>query len=343
MIKRPLLLFLLLFAAAYSRAQAPPVGTVDFYGLRAVTPERVRSVLLLKEGDAVPGDDTRGEIVKRLKAIPNVEDAALDFPCCDEKYGKTILYVGIREKGTPALKFRSAPVGDIRLPAEMLKLEELFYDALGKAIIKGDVADDDSQGHSLMANLEARAVQEQFITVAANNGDLLRKVLRGSSNAHHRALAAQIIAYSSDKHKIIGDLIYAIKDPSDSVRNAAVRALAILAGYAQTNPQKKLKISFTPFIDLLNSIMWTDRNKSSLALFPLTEGRDPKLLKELRTRAWPSLLEMARWQSKGHAFGPLMILGRIAGIPDTEIIEAMQSGKRDTIIERSKNSLETRK
>lgn len=341
--KKLFFLLLLLLPSASIFAQAPLFATVDLYGLRTVTEQQVRSVLQLKEGDAIPDDKAAGEIIKRLKAIPNVEDAALDFPCCDEKYGKTILYVGIREKGTPALKFRRAPVGDIHLPAEMLKLEELFYDALGKAVLKGDVADDDSQGHSLMANPEARAVQEQFVTVAANSGDLLRKVLRGSSNAHHRALAAQIIAYSSDKHKIIGDLIYAMKDPSDSVRNAAVRALAILARYAQTNPQKKLKISFAPFIDLLNSVVWTDRNKSSLALFPLTDGRDPKLLKELRMKALPSLMEMARWQSKGHAFGPLIILGRIAGIPDGELFEAIQTGKRDTIIEKSKNSLETKK
>jgi hypothetical protein len=341
-VKNFIYLFLLLLPSASIFAQAPLFATVDFYGLRTVTEQQVRSVLRLKEGDPIPDDKAAGEIIKSLEAIPNVEDAALEFPCCDEKYGKSILYVGIREKGTPALKFRSAPMGDIRLPAEMLELEEQFYDKLGKAVIKGDTAEDDSQGHSLMANAEARAVQEQFISVAANNGDLLRKVLRGSSDAHHRALAAQIIAYSSDKHKIIGDLIYAIKDPSDSVRNAAVRALAVLARYAQANPQKKLKISFAPFIDLLNSVVWTDRNKSSLALFPLTDGRDPKLLKELRIRALPSLMEMARWQSKGHAFGPLMILGRIAGIPDHEIFEALQSGKRDTIIEKIRRNLETK-
>jgi hypothetical protein len=140
--------------SAFVRAQVPLFATVDFYGLRTVTRQQVRSILLLREGDAVPGEKAAGEIIKRLKAIPNVEDAALDFPCCDEKYGKTILYVGIREKGTPALKFRPAPVGDIRLPAEMLKLEDLFYKALGKAVIKGDTADDDSQGHSLMVNGE---------------------------------------------------------------------------------------------------------------------------------------------------------------------------------------------
>ena len=326
---------LILLTALFSRSQAPPIGTVDLYGLKTITRQQVRNVLRLKEGDAVPGEEARGEIVKRLKTLPNVEDAALDFPCCDEKYGKSILYVGIREKGTPALKFRSAPAGDIHLPAEMLRLEELFYDKLGKAVIKGDVAEDDSQGHSLMANAEARAVQEQFIGIAAKDGDLLRKVLRNSSDPSHRALAAQIIAYSPNKRKIINDLVYAMTDPSDSVRNAAVRALAVLARYSQKHPEKGLKISFAPFIDLLNSVIWTDRNKSSLALFPLTDGRDPKLLRELRTKALPSLLDIARWQSPGHASGALMILGRIAGIADGEIFEAIQNGKRDIIIEKA--------
>jgi hypothetical protein len=193
-----------------------------------------------------------------------------------------------------------------------------------------------------MANAEARAVQEQFIALAARNGDLLRKVLRNSSDPSHRALAAQIIAYSSDKRKITGELIYAMKDPSDSVRNAAVRALAVLAGYAQKNPAKNLKISFAPFIDLSNSVIWTDRNKASMALFPLTDSRDPKLLKELKTKALLSLLDIARWQSPGHASGAMMILGRIAGIPDGEIFESLQSGKRDTMIEKLRRNLETK-
>jgi hypothetical protein len=136
---------ILLTFSGISVGQSPPIGIIDFYGLRTVTEKEVRNALSVKAGDAVPGEDARGEIIKRLKAIPNVEDAALDFTCCDEKYRKTILYVGIREKGTPALKFRSAPAGDIRLPAEILKLEEEFYDALGTAVIMGDIADDDSQ------------------------------------------------------------------------------------------------------------------------------------------------------------------------------------------------------
>jgi hypothetical protein len=48
----------------------------------------------------------------------------------------------------------------------------------------------------------------------------------------------------------------------------------------------------------LNPIEWTDRNKSSLALEMLTESRDPALIADLRARALPSLIEMARWKSE---------------------------------------------
>jgi len=67
MMKRALLLFLLLFAAVFARAQAPPIGTVDFYGLRTVSGQQVRGVLQLKEGDAVPGEKTT-PVVEPAKA-----------------------------------------------------------------------------------------------------------------------------------------------------------------------------------------------------------------------------------------------------------------------------------
>jgi hypothetical protein len=75
----------------------------------------------------------------------------------------------------------------------------------------------------------------------------------------------------------------------------------------------------------------------------LTEGRDTKLLKALREKALPALFEMARWKSGGHAFAPVIILGRIADIPDSDIFEAMQNGQRDRIIERIDKILKTGK
>jgi hypothetical protein len=323
------LVFLLAQSAAAQEQQIPAVGIIDFYGLRTVKPEDVRAVLRLKEGDAVPKSKAEREVLeRRLAALPNVARASVSFVCCDERAGKTILYVGILEKGQSFPQFRAAPKGKILLPAGIVDDGENFTEALIRAVQKGDAEDDALAGHSLMKNPEARAFQEKFILFAAGNFGLLRKVLRESSNAEHRALAAQIIAYVSDKRAIVADLVYAMRDSNESVRNNAMRALALIARFAQDNPQKKIEVPIAPFVDLLNSIEWSDRNKSAYALLALTENRDENVLALIRRNAFASLAEMVRWQNPGHALAPFLILGRTVDLTDAEIEKLWQNKLR---------------
>src|SRR5688572_881052 len=115
----PLLFFLLLISAD---AQIPPIGIIDFYGLRTVTEQQARAALQIKEGEAVPeSKEAREAAEKRLRSLPNIEEAILSFVCCDDAGGKTMLYVGIQEKGAGVLQFRPAPQGSIRLPDEIVK------------------------------------------------------------------------------------------------------------------------------------------------------------------------------------------------------------------------------
>ena len=89
-----------------------------------------------------------------------------------------------------------------------------------------------------------------------------------------------------------------------------------------------------PFVDLINSIEWTDRNKSSLALFSLTAARDPLVLATLRRQALESLVDMSRWKSPGHAEYPFFILGRVGNIPEDEIQKAWAEGNREILIKK---------
>jgi hypothetical protein len=84
---------------------------------------------------------------------------------------------------------------------------------------------------------------------------------------------------------------------------------------------------------MLDSPVWTDRNKASLALMQLTESRDPALIAAIREQSVPALFEMARWQNIGHAGAALVILGRLAGLPEGEIVEAFKRGNREAILE----------
>jgi hypothetical protein len=179
----------------------------------------------------------------------------------------------------------------------------------------------------------ARAVEERFISFAARDLKLLRDVLRHSTDAEHRALAAQVIAYTANKQAVVNDLVGAMRDPAEGVRNNATRALAVMAGATRQTTRQPIKIPVRPFIEMLNSIEWTDRNKSSWALLRLTDKRDPAVLSEIRQKALPSLIEMARWKSSGHAYASFFLLGRVAGLPEDEITAACERGDRASFIE----------
>ncbi|HKW98685.1 MAG TPA: hypothetical protein VJN43_13190 [Bryobacteraceae bacterium] len=83
---------------------------------------------------------------------------------------------------------------------------------------------------------------------------------------------------------------------------------------------------------MINSGIWTDRNKGSFALDELTRAGDPRLLEALRATALDSLIEMARWRSTGHAIPARVVLGRIAGIPEDRLLE-LASGPPERILE----------
>src|SRR5690606_16159747 len=111
-----------------------------------------------------------------------------------------------------------------------------------EAVLSGNAEEDDSLGHSMLRYPAARAVQEEFATFALGNIPLLQEVLRNSANAEQRALAAQILAYAVNKNAIIPDLVSALRDPDETVRNNAMRGLAIMARWAERHPESGLRI-----------------------------------------------------------------------------------------------------
>jgi hypothetical protein len=315
------------------------VGIVDFYGLRQITEGQVRQALGIVEGDTITESSLR-TAEKRLRALAGVSDARVDGVCCDND--KTLVYVGIEEKGTPGVRFSPPPKSRARLPDEVLKAGVAFDAAFEKGLERGDFQEDQSQGHSLMHDPGVRAVQEAFVALADRYDTQLRQALRDSDKPEQRALAAQVLGYATDKASVVGDLSAAMRDSAADVRNNATRALWLIAALAQKAPERKIQVPADPFVDLLNSLTWTDRNKSSLALMSLTEPRDPALLSTLRHKALGSLIEMARWKSRGHAVAPVMILGRVAGIPEKELVSAAASGDHATIVDAALKRLEAR-
>jgi len=318
------LVILTLQAAAL---EFPPIGIIDFYGLGSKPVEQVREALGIKEGDTVSGDQDKAR--QRLEALPGVQEARLNVVCCEA--GKAILYVGLRQKEAPAFELRPAPQGKVRLPSEIVKAGEDFDTALWEAVRSGDAGEDHSAGHAISNNSELRAIQERFKSLANRHLARLRDVLLNSADADQRARAAQVIAYAQDKEAIVPDLVRAMQDREERVRNNSMRALGVLAAPEYLSV-RKLRIPVTPLIDMLNSIEWSDKNKACMVLDRLTAGRDSGALSQLRSRALDALIEMARWKAPGHGQPAFFLLGRIAGLSEDRIQAAWDAGDREAII-----------
>ena len=323
---------LLLLVATAISAQDLRVGVIDFYGLRKISESQVRRILGVREGDLLPA--SKGDAEGKLDQIPGVVESHLEAVCCDG--GRTILYVGIEERGATHFDLREPPEGAAVLPEEIVTAYSRFLDAAHDASRRGTTDEDLTHGHPLMADGAARAVQEMFPALADSHLAEIREVLRSSEDESQRAMAAYVVVYATRKSGIVNDLQYALKDADSGVRNNAARSLVALSVLAKLDPSSEVRISATWFIEMLNSLSWSDRNRALWALQTLTDSRDPMVLDQLRTRAMDALIDMARWKTLSHALPAFILLGRVAGMPEPEIQAAWTRGDRDSVISAAK-------
>jgi len=310
-------------------AQAPTVGTIQVYGNRRVSEAEIRKKLGVREGGALP--KSKGELEDRLAQLDNVVSATLFAACCDDR--KTILYVGIEEKGSPHFDYNTEPASEeVLLPSAVAQAYAEFLNATAEAARLGEADEDLTQGHSLMRNAKARYVQLGFVALADEHREILRKVLRQSADPEQRAMAAYVLGYSNDKAAVQDDLQYALRDPDDTVRANALRALGAFAVYAQKHAEAGLKISATWLVEMLNSLVWTDRNNAAVALVTLTETRDSAILDQIRDRSLASVVEMARWKHLPHALPAFILVGRLAGVQEADLQKAWNNDQREPII-----------
>ncbi len=323
------LFFTIALLAGIAAAQTPPtVGVIDFYGLNKLTQDRIRKSLGFHEGDPLPRSKANVEEV--LDTLPGVVESHLEAVCCDGT--RMVLYVGIEERGAAHFDLREPPDGEVMLPPEIIALYRRFFDAFEEAVRRGSTAEDLTHGHSLMADPLAREIQLQFPAVAEKNIAQLRDVLRNSADDEQRAIAAGLIGYAPKKDQVAADLQFALRDADPGVRSNAARALVALAVYARLHEDSGIKLEPTWFIEMLNSLSWSDRARALTALEILTDTRDAQMLSQLRQRALPALAEMSRWKTLEHALPAFILTGRLAGLTEQQIQDAWTRGDRESVI-----------
>jgi hypothetical protein len=325
--------WLVILAAAVcpAAAQAPKTGDINFYGLRKLTPGKVLSTLALKTGDPLP--PSKGDVEDQLELMPGVAAARLEAVCCDGP--NAILFIGIEERGSPHFDTRQPPSGTATLPEDVMAAYREYMGAVERAAQLGTAAEDLTAGESHLADPAARRLEEQFAALAAERIDVLRDVLRNGSEPDERAVAAAVIGYAPKKEDAIKDLQYAMQDFEPAVRANAVRAMMAIAVLAQKRPELGLRIEPTWMVEMLNSIVLGDRQQAARALVTLTEQRNEATLALVRERALPALVDMARWKTLRYALPAYLLVGRVAGLPEEELLDQWQKGDRETAIEKA--------
>jgi hypothetical protein len=309
------------------------IGEIEFYGYADLDLDRIRAALPLREGDELSDSDDAvlgaigriRETVKRVLEKPPTDVAAV---CCDAQ-GNAMFYIGLPGSSIRNVPYRSAPLGRVRLPARIVSLYQETMEASSKAVRDGSSGEDDSKGYALSVEPDLRAKQLATRAYALHHEPLVRRVLVSAQDPEQRIAATHILGYARQSAEQIQALARASYDSDETVRNNAIRALGVLA---RSNPQVAAKIPAEHFIAMLSSGSWTDRNKAGFLLDELSKRRDPKLLSQLRSRALDSLIEMARWRSRGHADFARILLGRIAGIEETRLQQLVDAGQVDQII-----------
>jgi hypothetical protein len=328
------LTLLVLASYATSGSGQQQLGEIDFFGYKGIDLAVVRSALPFREGDFFPpdngksSDELKRQVGEKVRQAIGREPTSVTFVCCDSRQ-RWMVYIGLPGESYQPLSFNPAPNGNIRLPKAALTLYEKMDNAWASAVMKGHATEDDSQGFTLLNDPTARAAELAIHKYALRNETRILQVLASSSDARHRAVAAQMAGYGRQSNEQTGALVQASLDSDNDVRNNAIRALEVLAN---SKPELAHRVPSEPFVRLIRSGAWSDRNKASFLLVALTKSRDPNLLSSLRRDALDSLVEMARWRASGHAAPALLILGRIASIDEDSLGKLIDAGDVDAVI-----------
>ncbi len=321
-----------IFGAGETNAQENQkfqVGTIDFFGGQGMDTAALLAKLPVKVGQPLKEEefeDLKAAVRAAVLAATGKPDTDLGVVCCDQP-GKLQVYVGVQGSSYRAPKYAAAPEGEATLPEDGAGLYREYSGALEHAVQSGNAQEDDSKGYALMKDPAANAVELKMRAYALEHAAAIEEVLRGSKAAEQRQAAAMLLGYGERSETQVADLSKAANDADADVRNNAVRALEVLA---VARPLSGLDVE--PFVSMLYSGTWTDRNKVSILLYRVTENRDPMLLRKLRDEAMGPLLDGAQWQSPGHAFYFLVILGRIGGIDEARLEKLVNSGERSEIV-----------
>jgi hypothetical protein len=285
------------------------IAYIEFFGYQGIDVEALRKALPFHEGDEVPRDlqAVARMVVKRTTG----KEATNVAPICCLNDGDTAVFIGLAGTSNRPFALNRRPTQSLSLSLELLKLVREMDDAEHEATDMREV--DPPRGYRLMQDPKAHAAELRVREYARSHEKELIRVMAGAADSEQRAIATDALGYADRSPQQIDAFVVAAHDPDDTVRNNATRALSEIL---DAEPAAASVVPAAPFIEMLHSGTWTDRNKSCSVLESLTKSRDVAMLANLKARAWDALVEMARWRTRSWNGDARLILARIAGIPE---------------------------
>ena len=319
-------------AVPASGQEGDRIGHVDLFGTRGANVSAIASAVRTIEGNRAPSSEADhsallerlGTIVKDQTGRPATDVAMV---CCDER-GAWTIYVGLAAEGTAPVRYAPVPRGYDTLPQNVQRAYDDVMRALEGAVRAG-ASEDHKEGYALSSDPGLRPAQLALRAAVIASEKSLYRVLAAANDPGQRAAAAYALGYAPSSKRQITALIAASRDADDGTRNNAVRSLWAIADSSQPIARD---IPYDPFISLLTSGRWSDRNKGLLLVSALSERRSRALLDRVRREALFELIEMARWRVRGHSDPARLLLGRIAGITDARIAQLIDAGDVDAIV-----------
>jgi hypothetical protein len=336
-------LLLILLSSSVGVAKSQPsdfehqkfqIGSINYFGYGGLPLEKIRAAIPWHVGDTLSfATFSRKPVEDAVSKEIGKPPTDVNITCCDSSHHLEV-YIGLPGSTSRAVPVATVLTGSTRLDPKGLRLYEKADALLWQAVASGNGSEDDSKGYMISKNPPLRAITLQMRSYAFSREQELTHVLQTSGKVEDRRAAACLLGYVERSPTQSQALSRAISDPDDQVRNNAARALEVLAAIPGAGD---IQIDIAPFIALLYSGKWTDRNKASLFLARVADKKEPSILNSLRDKAMGPLTEGASWSDvPGHSTPFLLILARIGHLSDDKLGQLLKDGDSAEIIAAAK-------
>ena len=293
-------------------------------------------------GDPIPM--AKADVEQKLERENGVVSAHVQGYCCVGD--GVVLYLGLLEVGARPFGLHSPPAEDLQLPLKLDLVYQRLVRALEGAHERGLLKETYDKGYPLSEDPEARRAQETLTLLVDPLVDDVGQVLRRAADEQARIAAAYILAYTKERDAAESHLQYALRDFDPDVRQNAIRSLEFIRRSKIANPppppldfgdgtpmppKDAPVISPTWFVEMLHSVEFADRVEAANMLVRLTEARQASVLSSLEERSLSELGQMASWTVPEHAESAYILLGRIAGVPESDILTSFRNHQRNVV------------